>query len=115
MKFAMPETLSVDIMDFTAVMANALDNAVSACSKVTEKEKRLRVRTAETNQYIIEIANSYSGNVVFDEEGLPVSPKNGHGIRTRSISEFAKKNNAVLDYDVTEDWFKLRIVFPDNR
>ncbi len=111
-RFAMPESVNVDIMDFTAVVANALDNAVSACSKVPEKQRRLRVRTAETNQYIIEIANSYSGSVVFDEEGLPVSQKSGHGIGTRSISEFAKKNNAVLDYDVTEDWFKLRIVFP---
>jgi len=112
-KFAIPKTLSVDIMDFTAFVANALDNAVTACSKVPEKQRRLRVRTARNKAvYIIEIANSYSGSVVFDEEGLPVSQKIGHGIGTKSISEFAKKNNAVLDYDVTEDWFKLRIVFP---
>lgn len=112
-KFAMPKTLSVDIMDFTAFVANALDNAVTACSKVPEKQRRLRVRTARNKvAYVIEIANSYSGTVVFDEDGLPVSKESGHGIGTRSISEFAKKNNAGLDYDVTEDWFELRIFFP---
>lgn len=113
-QFAMPENISIDIMDFTAAVANALENAVNACAKVTEGKKRLRIRTTESKQYIVEIANNYTGEVSFDEEGLPISKESGHGIGTRSISAFAQKNNAVLDYDVTEEWFKLRIVLPNG-
>lgn len=113
-KFAMPEKINIDIIDFTAVVANALDNAVNACAKVPENQRKLRIRTAETNQYIIEIANSYTGEVFFDERGLPVSKESGHGIGTKSIFAFSQKNNAVLDYDVTDEWFKLRIVFPSR-
>ena len=113
-QFAMPENISVDIMDFTAAVANALENAVNACAKVSEGQKKLRIRTTESKQYIVEIANNYTGEISFDEEGLPISKESGHGIGTRSISAFAQKNNAVLDYDVTEEWFKLRIVLPNG-
>ena len=114
-QFAMPENISVDIMDFTAAVANALENAVNACAKVSKNQKRLRIRTTESKQYIVEIANNYTGEVSFDEDGLPTSKESGHGIGTRSISAFARKNNAVLDYDVTEEWFKLRIVLPNGQ
>lgn len=113
--FSMPENIDIDIIDFTAAVANALDNAVNACAKVVGKQKRLRIRTTENKQYIVEIANSYEGMVSFDEDGLPVSKESGHGIGTRSISAFAQKNNAVLDYDITEEWFKLRIVLPNSK
>lgn len=114
-RFSMPENIDIDVIDFTAAIANALDNAVNACAKVAGKQKKLRIRTIENKQYILEIANSYEGTVTFDEDGLPVSKESGHGIGTRSISAFAQKNNAVLDYDITEEWFKLRIVFPNSK
>lgn len=113
-QFAMPENINIDIIDFTAAVANALENAVNACAKVKGEQKRLRIRTSENKQYIVEIANNYEGEVSFDEEGLPASTENGHGIGTRSISAFATKNNAILDYDITEEWFKLRIVLPNG-
>lgn len=113
-RFSMPENIDIDIIDFTAAVANALDNAVNACAKVVGKQKRLRIRTTENKQYIVEIANNYEGTVYFDEDGFPVSKESGHGIGTRSISAFAEKNNAVLDYDVTDEWFKLRIVLPNS-
>ena len=114
-QFAMPENISVDIMDFTAAVANALENAVNACAKVSDSQKKLRIRTTESKQYIVEIANNYKGEVAFDDDGLPTSRESGHGIGTRSISAFARKNNAVLDYDVTDEWFKLRIVLPNGK
>lgn len=113
--FSMPENIDINIIDLTATVANALDNAVNACARVVGKQKKLRIRTTENKQYIVEIANNYEGTVSFDEDGLPVSKESGHGIGTRSISAFARKNNAVLDYDITDEWFKLRIVLPNGK
>ncbi|GEM_PF-5173414 len=113
-QFAMPENTDVDIYDFTAALANALDNAVNACSEVPDNKGRLCIRTTEAKQYIIEISNNYTGSIAFDAEGLPISKEIGHGIGTRSISAFAEKNGAILDYDISDDRFKLRIVFPNK-
>ena len=113
-QFAMPENIDIDIIDFTAALANALENAVNACAKVSDNQGRLCIKTTESKQYIVEIANNYTGKVSFDEEGLPTSRESGHGIGTRSISAFAEKNNAILDYEITDEWFKLRIVLPNS-
>ena len=78
--FSMPENIDIDIIDFTAAVANALDNAVNACAKVVGKQKRLRIRTTENKQYIVEIANNYEGMISFNEDGLPISKESGHGI-----------------------------------
>lgn len=113
-QFAMPENINIDIIDFTAALANALENAVNACAKVSDNQGRLCVRSTESKQYIVEIANNYTGKVSFDKDGLPTSKESGHGIGTRSISAFAEKNNAILDYNITDEWFKLRIVLPNS-
>ena len=111
-RFAMPENVDINMMDFTAALANALENAVNACSKLPEGKGHIVIRTTEARQYIVEIANNYAGKVEFGEDGLPISRESGHGIGTRSISAFAEKNRAILDYDIADDWFKLRIVLP---
>ena len=111
-RFAMPENVDINMIDFTAALANALENAVNACSKLPEGNGCLHIRTTEAKQYIVEIANTYTGKVEFGEDGLPMSKESGHGFGTRSISAFAEKNRAILDYDISDDWFKLRIVLP---
>lgn len=111
-RFAMPENVEINILDFTAALANALENAVNACSKVSDGKGWLHIRTTEAKQYIVEIANNYTGKVEFGDNGLPKSNERGHGIGSRSISAFAEKNNAILDYDISDEWFKLRIVLP---
>ena len=111
-RFAMPENVDINIIDFTATLANALENAVNACSKVPDNKGCLHIRTTEAKQYIVEIANNYTGRVEFGDDGMPMSKESGHGIGTRSIAAFAEKNNAILDYDISDDWFKLRIVLP---
>lgn len=108
--FLPPDELAIDIVDFTVMLSNALENAVNACMKIENPgERRLRIKTKNVNQYIIEIANSFDGIVEFDDNGLPKSPNAGHGIGTRSIAAFAEKNGALLDYSVDGEWFRLRI------
>lgn len=50
--------------------------------------------------------------IVFDENHFPLSQNPGHGIGTRSIIAFAQKNNAALDYQIEDGFFRLRILFP---
>ncbi|MGM9936862.1 MAG: sensor histidine kinase, partial [Candidatus Ornithomonoglobus sp.] len=109
--FTPPDKLAIDTIDFAVMLSNALDNAINACLKIEdEHERMLYIKTENLNQYMIEIANTFTGMVEFDDNGLPKASDSGHGIGTRSIAAFAERNGALLDYSVDEIWFRLRLV-----
>ncbi len=110
-RFSAPESADFNLSDFTVMLSNALDNSINACmSQPPYSEKKIRIRVSASRQYIIEIANTYSGKIIFNENGLPVPSSKECGIGSQSISAFAEKNGAILNYDVDEKWFRLRII-----
>ena len=59
---------------------------------------------------MLEISNPCTGNISFDSSGLPVAQKEGHGLGVQSISAFCRKHGAVCQFDLTDGWFRLRLV-----
>lgn len=55
-------------------------------------------------------SNSCSGAVHFDEQGLPVPSRQGHGIGSHSIAAFCKKHGASYQYSAGEGSFSLRVI-----
>lgn len=109
--FYIPENVKFDIIDFTTMLSNALENSIIACKKIENPNERLiRITAKYKNQYIIEIANTFNGIVKFNDNGYPVTNKIGHGVGTQSILAFVKRNDIMLDYTVNENWFKIRLV-----
>jgi signal transduction histidine kinase len=108
-----PENLSVNAVELSTVFANAIENARSACRKLPEREQRkLELTCVSRPHFIFEIANTYDGNIKLDEDSIPLASENEHGIGTQSIVAFAKKYNAVLDYQTDNCWFRLRMLIP---
>ena len=107
--------LSSDI-DFSIMLANSFENAVNGCMKLSDtKQLEIRVTCLEENQMLYEIANTcLEEAIVFDENHFPLSQNPGHGIGTRSIIAFAQKNNAALDYQIEDGFFRLRILPPTH-
>lgn len=104
-----PDELPVDASELSIVFANALENALRVCGELPP-EKRKIVCTGVTDPGLIfEIANPYEGEVLFDADGLPISPREGHGIGTRSIMAFAEKNNAICRFRAENGWFKVQV------
>ena len=65
----------------------------------------------------IVISNSFSGDIVFDEDGLPktTKDKNGyHGFGTKSIKAIVDKYNGTLNIKVIDNVFYLMILIPQN-
>lgn len=100
--------------EFSIMMANAFENAINGCLKVPEEAGReIKVACVEEYQLLFAITNTcQEAAVVFDENHIPMSGKPGHGIGTRSILAYVHKNNAVIDYQMENGLFKLRILFP---
>ena len=106
-----PDTLPIDDAELATVFANAIENAINACEKIDESKRHIEIQVIKSPRFMIQISNSFNGEVEFDKNGIPVSHTLGHGIGTRSIVAFCEKHNAFYEFKAEDKKFLLRIVF----
>lgn len=109
-QIALPDQLPVDEGELAIVFANALENAIHACMKLSCGEREIRCKTISTPGIMLEISNTCPPNVCFDDRGLPAADQKGHGLGVQSISAFCQKYGAVYQFETADGWFQLRIV-----
>ena len=108
---SLPEKLPTEASELAMVLANAIENAIYACNKLPEdRERIIKIKLVSSPQLAIEVTNSYTGKVVFDENGLPVSTQIGHGLGTKSINAFVEKYDGVIEYSADGTFFRLRLL-----
>ena len=108
-RLSLPETLPVDSAELAICFSNALENAINACERLPENQRKIVIRCIHKPQFMFEIENPYRGRISFGRNGLPQSHKPGHGIGTRSIMAFCEKHNAFYSFGAEDGWFKLVI------
>ena len=112
-RLVIPADLPIDAIDLSTMLANALENACNACAKLPASQRRIDIVAAcRSGQFLLDISNPYKGTVLFDERGLPMSASNEHGIGSLSIAAFARKYDAVWDYQTGNGVFRLRLLIP---
>lgn len=112
-RIELADRLPVDTVELCIMLSNALENAVLACGRIPDPQKReIKITCISRPELAIGIYNTYEGTVTMDEDGLPVTHDDYHGYGTQSIRLFAQKHGAVLDFDADGSWFKVRVVFP---
>ena len=109
-KFSLPDTLPVDEGELAIVLANALENAIHANMELPQGQREIHCKMVGTPSVMLEMSNPCAGNVFFDSDGLPVTRKEGHGLGVQSISAFCHKNGAVCQFDLTDGWFRFRLI-----
>ena len=107
---SLPDTLPVDEGELAIVLANALENAIHANLALPRDQREIRCKMVGTPGVMLELSNPCAGNIAFDSGGVPVSRQEGHGLGVQSISAFCRKNGAVCQFDLTDGWFRLRLV-----
>lgn len=110
-KLAFPESLPVNETELATALANAIENAIHACEKVAEKKRYIEIKAISHPCFMLQVKNSFNGIVAFDEEGVPLAAKKGHGFGTRSIVAFCEKNDAFFEFHAEDQEFALRLVF----
>ncbi len=108
-RLSFPETLPVDSAELAICFSNALENAINACERLPEDQRKIVIRCIHEPQFMFEIKNACRGRISFGRNGLPQSRKPGHGIGTRSIMAFCEKHNAFYSFSAEDGWFKLVI------
>ena len=105
-----PDTFPVDSGEFSIVIANALENAITACNLLPRNQRKIICRCIYKPKLMLEISNPFSNDIVFSEDGYPLSKEKGHGIGTRSISAFCKKYDALCSFSLENGWFILKVI-----
>lgn len=100
-----------------SLFGNILKNAMNACLKENDKEKRtifLSI-TKKANQIYIHEDNISSTEVVFDN-GLPKTSQDEsiHGFGTKSIEYIVKKYDGIVKFSKNNNRFFVDILIPIN-
>ena len=109
--FAFPDVLPINEAELATAIANALENAITACVKLPKESRHIDVKVVEHPRFMIRISNSFDGNVEFDENNIPINLSKEHGFGTRFIAAFCDKNNGFYQFESKGNTFTLYLNF----
>ena len=107
----LPDSLTIDTVKLSIVLSNALENALAAAGNAHDTQRFVNVKFIYTGKQLgLEVVNTCTLPVEFDEKGYPITHKPGHGVGVRSIVAFAEENNCLLDFNYDANWFTLQLI-----
>ena len=118
-EFYFPTGTNINAFDVSVILNNALQNAMENVGK-SETPHISVLSYHRNNAYMIEISNSFTGNLQWDEErGLPVTSKEKadghgygqtHGYGLSNIRMVARKYSGEIAIDLKDNEFRLSIM-----
>ncbi len=109
-----PEKLFVDSVDICIIFGNALDNAIEACEKIKNGEKKISVSVVyEDNSLICKIENTALNENNPDLKTTKKDKKN-HGYGIENIKSALSKYKNVLNIEREENKFILSFIIWEN-
>lgn len=113
-KIHLPGDIPFDEIDVCIILANALENAVNACKKVYEEDKRyihVAAELVDGRKLTISVENPCNVPLSFQADGFPIVPeREGHGIGLKSIDAVTKKYNGMFHCECKEGEFRFKAV-----
>lgn len=106
----------MDAMDLSALVGNALDNAIESAVGLADPERRLiRVAVFAQDSFVMmRFENYYEGELELDD-GLPRTTKGDtayHGYGLRNMRQVAERYGGSLTVRAEDDWFVVRALIP---
>lgn len=117
--FHYPDPETYDAFDVGIILQNLLQNAVDACEKA-DKDGRFIVLTGKRKGrfFLIEVRNSFMGQVVFGQDGLPVTTKKEdasmHGIGLANVRREAEKYMGELELKTDQQEFLATVLLQER-
>ena len=117
--FHYPELGAYDAFDVGIILQNLLQNAMEACEKVSEGERFIVLTGKRKGRFfLIEVKNSFVGEVVFGQDGLPATTKKGdvpmHGIGLSNVRWEAEKYMGELELTTNQQEFSATVLLQER-
>ncbi len=105
-----PERIDVSDVDITAILSNALENAIQATCMLEKGKRRIEFcMHIGGNKLLLSVKNTFAITPAFTD-GLPVSKERGHGIGTQSIRYIVEKLGGNSRFAIEDNMFVLQII-----
>ena len=119
-EFHYPQAGGYDAFDVGIILQNLLQNAVEACEKVGEGERFIVLTGKRKGRFfLIEVKNSFAGEVIFGQDGLPVTTKQEdapmHGIGLANVRREAGKYFGELELNAEQQIFSAVVLLQERR
>ena len=117
--FHYPQAGGYDAFDVGIILQNLLQNALEACEKAGEG-KRFIVLTGKRKGrfFLIEVKNSFVGEVIFGQDGLPATTKKEdapmHGIGLSNVRWEAEKYMGELELKINQREFSATVLMQER-
>ena len=105
------DALNVPPYETAVLISNCLDNAIKAACKLKNNKIVDFKFWNNDGRLILQCKNNYDGIILIDKDGRPTNLAKGHGLGSDSIELFAKKYNLNITYEITENIYKINIIF----
>lgn len=106
----------IEMIDVTSIFSNLLDNAIEACNKIDDKEKRyINIRGTIVRKYfVVKCENSKTNKINIKNNKLLTNKKDKylHGIGIESIKSSIKKYDGDLKINIDDNKFTSMIYIP---
>ena len=117
--FHYPNPGAYDAFDMGIILQNLLQNALEACEKVSEGERFIVLTGKRKGRFfLIEVKNSFAGEVVFGQDGLPVTTKKEdipmHGIGLSNVRREAEKYMGELELKADQQIFSATVLLQER-
>ena len=113
-KATVPPTLSVESIDICVILGNLMDNAIEACMRLADSQKRfIRVYMgSHKGQFYISVTNSASEFRRRGQSYLSTKPQVGHGFGLMRIDRITSKYGGAVNRQSEEGVFATEILLP---
>ncbi|MDE6389089.1 MAG: ATP-binding protein [Lachnospiraceae bacterium] len=114
-----PVQLAIEAFDIGILLNNALDNAIEACRRVAEGQKRfIRFRGyVKGRMFFLVVENSCDEKSVRSEHGRLRTTKpdaDAHGLGMNNMRSCVEKYYGTMQYEVKENCFVLTLMMQGN-
>jgi hypothetical protein len=113
-EISVPQEIPIQDADLCAVFANSLDNAIEACEKLPENQRKLSIKArTDKGLLVLKVQNPVSENTI-RKNGIPVTTKqdtNTHGFGLTGIREIAARYEGAVEITGAEGLFSLLVYF----
>lgn len=109
-----PQKMKITDLDICRIFGNLLENAVRAvkADKETEEPYVNCICRVRMGKLLIDIENSYSGEVRRNGDVFYSTSHSGQGIGTASVSKTAEKYGGYADFEASEGVFRANVFIP---
>ncbi|MCC0630808.1 MULTISPECIES: sensor histidine kinase [unclassified Clostridioides] len=105
----------MQMIDVCSIFSNILDNAIEACLKIKDNERKIYIRgTIVKNYFVLKSVNSKINDIKTDDNNILSSKKDKylHGIGLKSVEYSLNKYNGEFKFKDFGNEFELDIYIP---